>query len=49
MEKIVKDVWNKFNLKIVRNVLSSWNDRVKLMIEQQGFQMEQIWKKNSVR
>ena len=48
MEKIVKDVWNKINLKIVRNVLFSWKDRVQLMIEQQSVQMEQIWKKNSV-
>jgi hypothetical protein len=42
MERTIKEEWKKFDLRTVRNILSSWKQRVEVMIEHHGFHIEQV-------
>ena len=49
LKKVIVEEWNKFSVETVRNVLSSWDKRVNLMVERQGSHVEHIlWKKKSL-
>ena len=42
LKKVIVEEWNKFSVETVRNVLSSWDKRVNLMVERQGSHVEHI-------
>ena len=42
LKKAIVEEWDKFDLKTIRGILSSWSNRVNLMIERKGSHVEHI-------
>lgn len=44
LERSARQVWKDFPLLTCKNVMKSWSGRVKMMLENQGFQIENLRK-----